>query len=262
MSEFSSSPCTPIELARLSRALALQILFTSHGNETGSFERPENSFCVSRKSRLQFADILGLVTIVKSSVNRQILRNLSLILADNTVWYCATQQSQCSDSENAPRATHTKSRSQTEGQKRPAQDDEDPNAHDSGSEDEIHKRRKPSSPSNETSSGPVRRLACPFFKHDPPAHAQCSGPGWISLARVKYTSCPLGWDLADMFLENTCTADIDDLYCVYVVPTNLRTQHCCLIINAGMISVSAETLHLWRWDSMLNRRLKSRRSGV
>lgn len=58
----------------------------------------------------------------------------------------------------------------------------------------IPRRDIGSLPGGGVHSTQSRRLACPFFKHDPHKHGDqqtCCGPGWMEFHRVKYVApCP------------------------------------------------------------------------
>lgn len=79
------------------------------------------------------------------------------------------------------------SRAQVAGQKRSARRRDD---FDRG-RDEIEKDREGSKRSRAESRA-TPKLACPFFKHSPTRYTgrqACTGPGWTSIARLKYVIC-------------------------------------------------------------------------
>ena len=86
----------------------------------------------------------------------------------------------------------TKADTKQSGKKRKMTGKEEDNARDDRDEeddDESRKRRPGESAGSKPAMGTQRRLACPYYQHNPrkcfPSRA-CRGPGWHTIHRIKY----------------------------------------------------------------------------
>jgi len=78
----------------------------------------------------------------------------------------------------------------TQGNDPPPPDDESDNDGESDDDRDRGKRRKLNGAARKSG----RKLACPYFRHDPQAFSDdksCSGPGWPSIHRLKYVMARL-----------------------------------------------------------------------